>query len=77
MAMWMRDHRGGVTAIVAKVSGRAYVAYTTDRAGLITIQGDDEVLEVAQLHADQHVWCVQPCACRPWLGDHRRKTGAP
>ena len=71
--MWMRDHRGGVTALVAKVSGRAYVAYTTDRGGLITMLGDDEVLEVAQLRADQYVRCAQPCSCPPWLEIIARK----
>ena len=62
----MREHRAGVTAMVTKVSGCAYVAYTTDRAGVFTMQGDDEVLEVAQLRADQHVGCARPCTCPPW-----------
>ena len=67
MSMWMREHRDGVTAMVATVSGRVYVAYTTDRAGMVgSMQTNDEVLEIAQASADQSAGCSQPCACTPW-----------
>jgi hypothetical protein len=65
LSTWMREHQEGVTTMVAKVSGRVYVAYSTDRTGLLSVRGDDERLAIAQASADRSAGCPQPCACPP------------
>ena len=62
----MRAHRNGLTAMVGKMWGYVFVSYTTDSAGAVSMQGDDEVLEAAQARADFGSGCLQPCTCPPW-----------
>jgi hypothetical protein len=75
MATWMRDHRhGATTAMVAKVSGTVYVAYTMNHIGLSPLLVDNQVLEAAQAAADRFAGCPQPCACPPWLEITRKRS---
>ena len=66
MPTWMRVHRGGLTAMVAKMWGYVYVSYTSDSTGAVSMQGDDDSLEIAQACADSGSGCLQPCTCQAW-----------
>ena len=76
MSIWIRDHRGGVTATVTKASHRDYVAYATAPDGRVTPLVDDEALDRAQAAADHAAGCPQPCFCPPWLEFARTKAAA-
>ena len=71
---WMRAHRDGATAIVAKARrAGGYVAYATEPSGTVSMLVDDQVLDLAQAAADRAAGCPQPCACPPWSEVIRRK----
>jgi len=76
VSIWIRDHRGGVTATVTKASHRDYVAYATAPDGRVTPLVDDEALDRAQAAADHAAGCPQPCFCPPWLEFARTKAAA-
>lgn len=66
MTTWERQHRNGVTTLVSTISGDVYVAYMVD--------GDDEMLQLAQHHADRYAACRRPCDCRPWSEIEQQKA---
>jgi hypothetical protein len=67
MSSWMRAHRDGATAIVAKVPGDGvYLAYATEASGMVSMLVDDAALDAAQASADRAAGCPQPCGCPPW-----------
>src|SRR4051812_9503572 len=58
---WMRAHRDGATAIVARSPATGgYVAYATELSGTVSMLVDDQVLAFAQAAADRAAGCPQP-----------------
>ncbi|MEO8259801.1 MAG: hypothetical protein ABI868_20820 [Acidobacteriota bacterium] len=71
---WIRMHRDGATATVAKARGAGvYVAYATEPGGTVSILVDDQALDLAQAAADRAAGCPQPCGCPPWVEISGRK----
>ena len=71
---WIRAHRDGATAIVAKARrAGVYVGYATEPGGMVSMLFDDRLLDLAQAAADRAAGCPQPCDCPPWSEVIRRK----
>jgi hypothetical protein len=76
---WIREHRDGATAIVAKARGAGvYVGYATEPGGMVSMLVDDRLLDLAQAAADRAAGCPQPCGCPPWSEViHRKQLALP